>query len=189
MRVLVGFEYSGIVSQAFRDRGHEAYSCDIVPGLIPKYHFQEDVFSCVSRLQPDLAIFHPPCTFLCNAQLFKCVPGSLRYCQQQAAIKTVRRLWALPIPMICIENPKGILSRVFRPPDQILYPYWFGDPYKKDICFWLKNLSPLIATNYSVLRKSMSNHVNGRMSQELKSHIKSKFFPGLSSAMANQWSY
>ena len=93
-----------------------------------------------------------------------------------------------PIPCIALENPVGIIGKYYKPQSQIIYPHWFGSPYHKEIGLWLKNLPPLIATQYSVHRKSMSNHVNGRMSQASKSKIRSKFFPQVAKAMAEQWS-
>jgi hypothetical protein len=105
-----------------------------------------------------------------------------------AAVEFVQALYAADIKHIAVENPIGILSRVFRKPDQIIYSNWFGDPHKKDICLWLKNLPPLICTCYNSRCQPVKNHTNGRMSQEQKSKIKSKFFPLVAKAMAHQWS-
>jgi hypothetical protein len=97
------------------------------------------------------------------------------------------KIYNSPQLHIAIENPIGALTRLFRPPDQIIYPWWFGDRHSKDICLWLKNMPPLIATVYNTKRIPVSNHVNGRMSQEQKSKIRSKFFPLVAHAMAHQW--
>lgn len=188
MKVLVGCEYSGIVSQAFRLAGHESYSCDIIPGDIPEYHFQADIFDTVSRFKPDLLIAHPPCTYLCKAQLWRCNKSPERLREQIKSVEFVKKILSLDVEKICVENPIGILSRALRPPDQIIFPWQFGDIHTKELCLWLKNLPPLIHTCYSSKRIPVANHVNSRMTQEQKSKIKSKFFPLVAAAMAAQWS-
>lgn len=187
MKILVGCEYSGIVRDAFSALGHHAVSCDILPTDRPGEHIQGDLFEAMKMDRWDILIAHPPCTYLCNAQLWKCEIDIDRKEKQKHAMEFVNRIYNSDIPHIAIENPKGILSTKWLAPSQIIYPWQFGDPYRKDICLWLKNLPPLISTVYSTKRKSVSNHVNGRMSQAVKSKIKSKFFPGVASAMAIQW--
>lgn len=187
MRVLVGCEYSGVVSQTFRAAGHAVVSCDYLPSEVPGDHYIGDVFDIIND-GFDLGIFHPPCTYLCNAGLHLCVNNKQRSWKQVQAADFVSRLYSCNIKQVAIENPKGILSTIWRPPSQIIYPSMFGSPYRKDICLWLKDLPPLIATCYSTTRKSISNHVNSRMSQEQKSKIKSRFFPEVAAAMAQQWS-
>lgn len=187
MRVLVGCEYSGVVSQAFRAKGHSVMSCDWLPSDVPGEHYVGDVFDVINK-GFDLAVFHPPCTYLCNAGLHLCRGNKERSWKQLQAIDFVHRLYNCSIPMVAIENPKGILSTIWQPASQIIYPSMFGSVYRKDICLWLKNLPPLISTCYNTKRKSISNHVNSRMSQEQKSKIKSRFFPEVAAAMANQWS-
>lgn len=187
MRVLIACEYSGIVSTAFRHKGHDVTSCDLLPSEARGQHYQGNVFDIITE-KWDLLIAHPPCTYICNAGLNWINREAGRKEKQAEAIDFVRRLFASPVLSIAIENPKGIMSSVWRAPDQIIYPYMFGDPYSKDICLWLKNLPPLISTCVSPVRKPVSNHVNGRMSQDQKAKIKSRFFPLTASAMANQWS-
>lgn len=188
MKVLTGCEYSGIVASAFRSKGHEAFSCDIVPGNIPEFHFQGDIFDVVSFFNPELLIAFPPCTYLCKAQfhLLHSSPG--RYDLTKSAADFVHKIFSLPIPKIAIENPIGCLPDFIGNYSQLTYSNYFGDPHKKDICLWLKNLPPLISTCYNPRCQPVHNHVNGRMSRVQKSHIKSKFFPGVGEAMANQWS-
>lgn len=188
MNILVGYEYSGIVSAAFRAKGHDVTTCDLLPSDGKENcHYQGDIKNLLS-FPWDMAIFFPPCTYLCNAQLWMCQRSPERMQLQKEAIKTVTGLFSMDnIPKIAIENPKGILSSSFLPASQIIYPWNFGDPYKKPTCLWLKNLPPLISTCYSVIRKPISNHVNSRMTQAQKSKIRSKFFPGVAAAMANQW--
>ena len=187
MKVLVGCEYSGIVSQAFRTKGHEAYSCDLLQGKIPEFHLQMDIFEAVSLIKPNLLIAHPPCTYLCKAQLAQCNLSFPRKQEQLKAIEFVKKIFSLDIEKIAIENPIGVLSSVWQKPTQIIYPWYFGDIHSKDICLWLKNLPPLISTCYNTKRIPMQNHVNSKMSQAEKSKIKSKFFPLVAEAMANQW--
>jgi len=188
MKVLVACEYSNIVADAFRRKGHKVTSVDLIENDFPSQdHIVGNVFDVLRLMRFDLMIAHPPCTYLCNAQIHKFYTSPGRWCKSIEATNFVKQLYNSDVPRVCIENPKGVLSSKFCPPAQIVYPWYFGDPYSKDICLWLKNLSPLISTVYSTGRKSMSNHVNSRMSQEQKSKIKSKFFPGIASAMAEQW--
>ena len=188
MKILIGCEYSGIVRDAFTNLGLYATSCDILPSESTGKHIQGDIFEAIKSDNWDLLIAHPPCTYLCNAQLWRCSLDTIRKEQQKHASDFVNRLYNCGIQHIAIENPKGYLSNNWLTPSQIIYPYNFGDPYRKDICLWLRNLPPLISTIYNPKRKSVSNHVNSRMSQTLKSKIKSKFFHGVAEAMAVQWS-
>lgn len=188
MKVLVACEYSGIVRDAFSSAGHDAYSCDLIPSISPGKHIIADAIETIYQYKWDLVIAHPPCTYLCKAQLFRCKPGTKYEMMQQTAVEFFKQIYYSPIKHIAIENPIGALTRLFRPPDQIIYPWQFGDIHSKDICLWLKNLPPLISTLYNTKRIPISNHVNGQMTQEQKSKIRSKFFPLVAQAMANQWS-
>ena len=153
-----------------------------------RWHLQDDVFNVLRSYSPDLMIAFPPCRFLCKAQIPLLYSSPGRRELSLDAIKFVRRLYDSSVLRIAIENPIGVLSSAWRKPDQITSPANFGNVHHKDICLWLKNLPPLIDTCVNVRRQPVRNHVNGRMSQEQKSHIKSKFFPELAAAMANQWS-
>lgn len=188
MRVLIACEESQIVTQAFRDQGHEAFSCDIqeCSGGHPEWHYKEDVYDLLPG-NWDLIIAHPPCTYLCSAQLWMCQRDPVRQAMQMKAIEFIDYIWSTPCKRIAIENPIGCLQGKWKSWDQLIYPYEFGDPYKKDICLWLKGLPKLIKGPYSPGRRKVENHVNGRMSQAEKSKIKSKFFPGVAKAMATQW--
>lgn len=186
MKILVACEYSGIVSNAFRKRGHDVTSCDLLPSESTGKHYQGDVFDIINEGW-DMMIAHPPCTYLCKAQYHLLSSCEARRLKAIEAFDFVKSLYAADIMKIAIENPIGILSRLFRQPDQICYTNFFGDPHKKDFCLWLKNLPPLIYTCQNLSCQPVRNHVNGRMSQEVKSKIKSKFFPLVAEAMANQW--
>lgn len=188
MKVLVACEESQTVTIAMRNRGHDAFSCDLYEcsGGHPEWHLQGDVRPLL-QLEWDLIIAHPPCTYLCKAQLWMCVPGTDRYEKQQQAIAFVKHIYDSTCPLIAIENPPGKLGTAWRKADQIIHPYMFGDPYQKEICLWLKGLNPLIPGEMSQGRRSMDVHVNSRMSPAQKSRKRSKFFPGIAREMARQW--
>lgn len=176
------------MSRAFYNRGHNVTSCDLEPREKSQWlHVQGDVLDLMRQTDYDLIIAHPPCTYLCNAGIMHTAKNPGRWDDSKDAFQFVLSIMSASAPMICIENPKGLLSTWYRKPDQIIYPWQFGDPYRKDVCLWLKGIPPLLHTQYSAGRKSVSNHVNGRMSQVEKSKIKSKFFPGIADAMATQW--
>lgn len=194
MRVLVGCEYSGIVAEAFAAKGHKVVSCDLHyrgENVLRRTHYVADVFAVASLDHYDLGIFFPPCTYLCRASMAH-VNSPGRKEKTEMSLDFVRRLWSLPIDRIAIENPIGLLSTMWRPPSQIIYPWYYGDNYSKDICLWLKRLPRLNGIpevkQPAKLRK-VSNHVNSRMSQDLKSKIRSKFFPTVAAAMADQWNF
>jgi site-specific DNA-cytosine methylase len=183
MRIIVGCEFSQVVTKAFRANGQEAYSCDIIPceGGHPEWHFQEDVLKVLKIEKFDLGIFHPPCTHLAvsGARWFK-----EKQAEQAAALEFVRKLMVANIEMICIENPISIISSKIRKPDQIIQPWMFGHGETKATCLWLKNLQPLSPTNI----------VEGR---EAKVHkmppgperwkLRSTTYTGIAEAMAEQW--
>ena len=187
MNILVACEYSGIVSAAFRAKGHYVLSCDLLPSDSPGNHYQGDLFD-VLYYNWDMMICFPPCTYLSAAGMSMCNNNPVRQAKQQEAIEFCHRLFCSPIPKIALENPRGALSTLWRKPDQTFQPWHFGDPHRKLTCLWLKNLPPLISTIYNTKRQSVFNHTNGRMNQATKSHIRSKFFPLVAEAMANQWS-
>jgi hypothetical protein len=144
MRVLVACEFSGVVRRAFRDLGHWAWSCDLLPAEdSSEHHHQGDVRE-ILRNGWDLMIAHPPCTHLAvsGARWFR-----EKQAEQAAALEFVRELMAAPIERIALENPVSVISSRIRKPDQIVQPFHFGDPFRKTTCLWLKNLPKLVATN------------------------------------------
>jgi site-specific DNA-cytosine methylase len=187
MNVLIGCEYSGIVRDAFTKKGHYAVSCDLLPTETRGLHYQGDIFDLINSQKWDLIIAFPPCTYLCRAQSHL-LSDEERFKKHLEAIEFVKKIWASNCDKICIENPIGFLSTKFMKPSQITSFNFFGDPYKKDICLWLKNLPHLQPTNIIEATKKVSNHVNSRMTKEEKNKIKSKFFKGIAEAMAEQWS-
>lgn len=203
MKVLVACEESQEVCKAFRALGHEAYSCDILPcsGGHPEWHIQHGVFDYriddVGLIKPtiglnwDLLIAHPPCTDLAvsGARWFKEKRADGR---QQKAIDFFMQIANAPIPRICIENPVGIMSTLYREPDQYIQPYEYGHPETKKTCLWLKNLPKLIPTNnvydeMMALPKSQRNRVHYMSPGPERAALRAKTYPGWASAMATQW--
>lgn len=189
MKVLVACEFSGVVRNAFRERGHDAWSCDLLPTEQAGPHYQCDVRD-VLNLGWDLMIAHPPCTHLAvsGARWFK---G--KEAEQQEALDFVRFLLYAPVPQIALENPVSIISTRLRKPDQIIQPWQFGHPEAKKTCLWLKNLPPLVPTNILPLPES------GRWENQTPSgqnklgpspdrwKERSKTYTGIAKAMAEQW--
>jgi len=146
MRVIVLCECSGVVREAFRALGHDAWSCDLQPADDGSpYHFQSDALE-VAKGPYDLAICHPPCTHIAvsGAAWFK---QKIADGRQQEGIDFFMRFTRLDhIPRVAIENPVCIMSRLWRRPDQIIQPYEYGHPESKKTCLWLKGLPKLVPT-------------------------------------------
>ena len=202
MRVLIGCEYSGVVREAFRALGHDAYSCDILPTEIPGQHIQDDVRN-VLDWNWDLAIFHPPCTYLAYSGIAHWnKPG--RAIKRRMAADFFMQLYDCDIPHIAVENPVGWMNTIFRKPDQIIHPYYFGDRDMKKTCLWLKNLPLLGFFNYTELPEPLyvherkpSKHYKGGETKKryfvdhkgsLDGQERARTFPGIAAAMAAQWS-
>ena len=198
MRILVGFEESQRVTIALRQRGHEAYSCDILPcsGGHPEWHIQGSVWDHL-RTSPDGApwdagLFFPPCTYLCSSGLHwnKRRPGRQRL--TDSALDDVRRLMALPFPW-AIENPVGCISTQIRKPDQIIQPWQFGHPESKTTCLWLNGLAPLRPTEIldrppgGRWENQTASGQNRLGPSEDRARIRSKTYEGIATAMAEQW--
>ena len=182
MRVLVACEYSGAVRDAFRDRGHDAMSCDLLPTDAPGPHYQGDV-SDILNDGWDMLIGFPPCTHLAvsGARWF---PEKRADGRQQAALDFVRLLMNAPIDKIAIENPVSVISSQIRKPDQTIQPWQFGHGETKRTCLWLKGLPKLTPTDI----------VDGREQRIWKMppspdrwKERSKTFTGIANAMADQW--
>ena len=194
MRVLVACEFSGIVRDAFIAQGHEAVSCDLLPTEKPGPHIQGDVLEHLDEGW-DMAICHPPCTYLSRAGA-RWWASEERQRLAQEATDFVRRLWAAPINQIAIENPIGQLNQRWRYPTQTIQPWQYGAPYSKATCLWLKNLPPLYPTR--IIRQHVpllpSNIGKGRRLGQRWSrgvtrsaHDASRTFEGIAEAMAMQW--
>jgi hypothetical protein len=146
VRVLVACEFSGIVREAFRKSGHDAWSCDLLSSDIPGQHIQGDVLGLLNDGW-DMMIAHPPCTYLSSSGLHWNKRRPERAAQTEEALEFVLRLLEADIPKIALENPIGCISTRIRRPDQIIQPWQFGHPESKATCLWLKNLPPLTPTN------------------------------------------
>lgn len=192
LRVLVACEFSGVVRRAFRARGHDAWSCDLLPAEDgDKHHLRGDVrdwFRHWSRGGPrfgawDLMIAHPPCTHLA-------VSGARHFAAKRAsgvqeeALEFVRTLLDAPIPMIALENPISIISSRIRRPDQIIQPWQFGHGETKATCLWLKNLPKLVPTNIVEGREALVHRMPPGPNRWKE---RSRTFEGIARAMADQW--
>jgi len=202
MRVLVACEFSGIVRDAFRAKGHDAWSCDLLPTEREGPHIQDDVLKHLDEGW-DLMIAHPPCTHLTvsGAAWFKEKQADGR---QQAAIEFFMSFINSQVPRKAIENPICIMSSVYRKPDQIVHPYYFGDEFSKPTCLWLFGLPKLNHFEEDELFDSRT-HVgkgefmvckNGKRGAKWnwglppskdRARIRSRTFQGIANAMADQW--
>lgn len=210
MRVLVACEESQRVCIAFRNKGHEAYSCDIIDcsGGHPEWHIKDDVLKHLEGW--DLIIAHPPCTYLtvCGNRWFNTArygdKAVERGRKRAEAAEFFLKLVNAPCDKIAVENPVGVMSRLWRKPDCIIQPYQFGHPYSKKTCLWLKNLPPLKPTKIVEPEKIHSKgktggysgnswyvtDENGKIlswSDPRTAKERSKTYQGIADAMADQW--
>jgi hypothetical protein len=193
MKVLVGCEYSGKVRQAFRDIGHDAWSCDLLPPDDGSdYHIQGDVVTLLNDGW-DLAVFHPPCTYLSVSGMHWTTRGLRDQQLTEDALIFVQTLLNAPIPKIALENPVSVISSRIRKPDQIIQPWWFGDDASKKTCLWLKNLLPLQPTNMlhgdnKTRRANQTASGQNKLAPSKDRWKKrSETYQGIANAMAEQW--
>ncbi len=203
MKILVACEESQAVTKAFRARGHDAYSCDILDcsGGHPEWHIQGDVLSELKN-DWDMVLAFPPCTHLA-------VSGAAHFAtkradgRQQEGIDFFLEFTKLDhVPKVAIENPIGIMSKIYRKPNQIIQPYQFGENASKRTCLWLKGLPNLIETNRVQGRmvttpsgkvverwaNQCSNYGHDKTAPSPeRSRIRSKTYSGIANAMADQW--
>ena len=195
MRVLIACEFSGTVRDAFITRGHDAVSCDLEATDIPGPHYQGDMFDIINDGW-DLMIAHPPCTHLAvsGARHFEKKRSDGR---QQQGIDFFLKVVNAPIPMIAVENPIGIMSSIYRKPDQIIQPWQYGHKTTKATCLWLKGLPLLKPTNIVDKGEFVMFPSGKRMSKwyadsakhppKERERIRNKTFQGIADAMATQW--
>ena len=204
MKVLIACEFSGIVREAFGNKGHDAWSCDLLPTEKPGQHYKgrfEDLLNLYLWNSWDMIIAFPPCTYLTvtgnkwfKPEFKKRFPK--REHQREEAINFFMLFFSLNVPKICVENPIGIMSTRYRKPDQIIQPYQFGEPERKSTCLWLKGLSKLEPTK--IVEPNLYTYKDGRTdgmwhvkTMKLKPHermkARSKTFQGIADAMAEQW--
>ena len=203
IKVLIACEESQEVCKAFRKIGFEAYSCDLkdCSGEHPEWHLKMDVFEAIRLKEWDLMIAHPPCTFLStsgNRWMNDKVHYPNREQDRKEAIEFFLKIATTPIRHIAIENPIGIMSSIFEKPTQIIQPYFFGDSVKKTTCLWLKNLPKLNPTKMVDPGEIHITKSGRKMSKwyydalycktpEERRTYRSKTFPGIAKAMAEQW--
>lgn len=184
MKVLVACEESQRVCIAFRELGHEAYSCDIEPcsGGHPEWHIQQDVLPLLNE-KWDMIIAFPPCTHLAvsGARYFE---EKRKDGRQQAAISFFMKFVNANCTKIAIENPVGIMSTWYRKPDQIIQPWQFGHGETKKTCLWLKGLPLLKPTD---IVDGREQRVWRMPPSDNRAKLRSKTFPGIAKAMAEQW--
>src|SRR5690606_15331031 len=180
MKVLVACEFSGIVRDAFLERGHDAISCDLLPTEREGPHYQGDVRDILHDGW-DLMVAHPPCTHLAvsGARWFKD-----KQQEQEEALAFVRTLMDAPIPRIAVENPVSVISSRIRKPDQIIQPWMFGHGETKKTCLWLTNLPPLVPTDIVEGREARVHRMPPGPDRWKE---RSRFYPGIAAAMADQW--
>ena len=185
MKILVACEESGVVTQAFRNKGHEAYSCDILPTSNdrPEWHIQCDVRALLTPYTWDMIIAFPPCTDLCvsGARWFQ---EKRRDGRQQRSIDFFLLFTDLKCEKVAIENPIGIMSTWYGKPSQIIQPWMFGHGETKATCLWLKNLPNLVPTN---IVDGRENRIHRMPPGKNRSKERSKTYKGIAEAMSDQW--
>lgn len=205
MKVLIACEESQTVCKAFRELGHEAYSCDIqdCSGGHPEWHLKQDVLPLLHQYW-DLIIAHPPCTYLTvtgnrwfNVERYG-EAAIKRAADREEAVKFFMEFTKTDCKHVAIENPIGVISTRYRKPDQTIQPYQFGDPHRKSTCLWLFGLPPLKPTKIVepeiVVYKNGKGtdspwHVNTmKLPPAERARARSKTFEGIAKAMAQQWS-
>ncbi len=204
MKVLVACEESQAVTKELRKLGHEAYSCDLVQcsGGHPEWHLQKDLMGLLDQ-EWDMVLAFPPCTYLTvtgnrwfNIERYG-EKAIKRHEDRKDAIKFFMAIANAKCDKIAIENPVGVMSSEWRKPDQIVNPYQFGDAFEKKTCLWLKGLDKLVSTN-EVKPPERTEFASGktmpawyadawRLPKEERAKIRSKTFPGIAKAMAEQW--
>ena len=188
MKILLGCFRSNLISDYLIECGHDVTTCDILPALHSNSHLQGDLLS-LDHYDYDFLLACPPCQYLTKAQghRFNLCPDMRA--NTIAAVQFVKDVYSLPVARIALENPPGHLNKMWRYPSQLVRPYYFGDPYQKEICLWLKNVPPLMSGPHNPKRGSINNHVNGRMDAPTKSGVRSSWnrFPCMVAAMESQW--
>jgi site-specific DNA-cytosine methylase len=182
MRVLIACEFSGVVREAFAAKGHDAWSCDLLPAEILGQHYEGDVRDLLRTPNFwDLLIAFPPCTHLAvsGARWFK-----EKKQEQAEALEFVSFLLNAPCEKIALENPVGVISTKIRKPDQIIQPWQFGHGETKATCLWLKGLPKLEPTNIVAGREA---RIHKMPPSPDRGKLRSITYSGIANAMAEQW--
>jgi len=201
MKILIACEFSGVVREAFRALGHDAWSCDVLPceqyGKWYDKHIRGDVLERLSDGW-DAMIAHPPCKFLALCQAWRKRPSkkdcelygldpaneTWRLEQRELAVEFARALWNAPIGRICLENPKSILSTRLARKTQTIHPWQFGHGETKETWLWLKNLPTLKATN---IVEGREERIWKMPPSDTRTQDRSRTYTGIAAAMAEQW--
>lgn len=197
LKILIAFEESATVRTAFEKYGHDVWSCDLLPSRVPpEKHIQGDVLPLLKKPW-DMVIAFPPCTHLAvsGAAWFEAKRKDGR---QAEGIRVFMAAINANAPKVCVENPVGIMSTLYRKPDQIIQPYEFGHPQSKKTCLWLKGL-PLLKTTKIVPREKFYTSPSGKKYGQFwkdtfslpaaeRAKVRSTTFQGIADAMAAQWS-
>jgi len=205
MKVLITHEESQTVMSAFLEKGHDAYSCDLLPasGNYPSRHLQMDYLKAIKKIKPDFLGMHPECTRLTVAanKYYKPEYAERFPNIQQDRLNAVSHFFNCVIALKevgtgYIENPIGIMSRLYKKPTQIIQPYEYGHTERKSTCLWLEGLSKLMPTE--IVEPNIIVHKSGRTDSKLhfetlklpkeeRRKARSKTFKGIAEAMAKQW--
>ena len=187
MRVLVACEYSGVVRRAFADRGHDTWSCDLLPAEDgSQQHRQGDALEFLREGGPwDLLIAHPPCTHLSNAgansrsrKPERVVLDALEFVRELLLTREVER--------VCVENPPGLIGTMIMPATQYVEPWWFGDPVCKRTGLWLRGL-PRLRRRPELEVEPWDHGWWNRGGVRIRGHLRSRTFDGIARQMAEQW--
>lgn len=197
MKVLVACEWSGRVRDAFAKRGHNAWSCDVLPTERPGNHIQDSILEhSVVKRGWDVIIAFPDCTFL-TVSGARWNHEEWREEAQLAALHFVKAIWKFPVPKLAIENPVGRLSSLWRGPTQIIQPHQFGEDASKNTCLWLRGLPPLLAVGVQIAprivdgRRRWANQTDSGQNKLTPSperaRMRGETYEGIADAMAQQW--
>ena len=198
MKVLVACEFSGIVRDAFARLGHDSWSCDLLPSEKEGNHIQGDMRN-LDYSKWDLLIVHPDCTYLTvtgNKWFLPKYHDRFPHREQDRkdAIEFFMWLTTIPVPKMCIENPVGIMSRIYKKPDQIIQPFQFGHSEPKKTCLWLKGLPLLTPTKimepeYIITKsgKRVPKWFFSPSNTPERKKLRKRTFQGIADAMASQW--
>lgn len=195
MNVLVACEFSGIVRNAFRARGHNAWSNDILQTESEGNHYQCDIMESFNKQNWDLVIMHLPCTkiALCGNSTYG--TGMIKHHERIEAIKWTQTIWELAVKnfeKVVFENPKNVMGKYIGKRTQVIHPYQFGHPERKETWLWLKGLPSLTETNYvfnemMALPRNKRERLHYMSPSETRGHERSRTFTGIAEAMATQW--
>ncbi len=189
-RVLVACEESQVVTKAFRELGHEAYSCDILPcsGGYPEWHFQQDVFEIIDNKDWDIIIIHPPCTKVAVSGNAWYGSNKARHNERVESVKWIQSLWDKSISLcekVAMENPVGVLNKMGNfPKPTYIQPWQFGHGETKKTGLWLKGLPNLKPTN---IVEGREQRIWKMPPSKDRGKLRSKTFPGIAKAIAEQW--